>query len=561
MSTKQQIRKTPETGDVASRQGRARRTALAAAIIGGLVLGPLVAVGSPVNAAQGAPAHATTQGGLPSVDPLYEDDPRIGDPLLVLAFTNVPNAVITVRIAGTVIESKPVDPDYARFDIPTTGMKVGTPVRIDFEANNGTVRAESAIVINPQPVTGSVRVASMTVSYSAPVYFEVVPDKPSSVPTTGKADLMLQGRLASNTQVRTDRTGALPTVSHGPGAYPYAIHYRGDDAWSPTAAGAGSAEGTLTIVKMPTETRAQLSKTVLSQGQSLKVAASVRSTDPLTTLDPGASRLKVTAIPEGGGDRITLAEADYPGNGEEKTVDLSEFAKQQLGTWVIRTEYVEGVTARSSSSESTVRIAPPGEVLTPTATSLELDRSTATLGGAAVNATAKVLTESGAAAAGQVVFKVDGSQIAVAALDAQGVARARVPAAKLGARSVTAHYLGSAEQAGSESAARSFTVLPAVKPVDPKPAKVKSSVKASFKKLSKHRVKAKVYVRAVKPATGRIEIRYGSKVVAKGTLKPGAKSITLTTKKLKKGKRKLTIRYLGSSTVSASSKSYKVKVR
>ncbi|MBN9612008.1 MAG: Ig-like domain repeat protein, partial [Actinobacteria bacterium] len=79
--------------------------------------------------------------------------------------------------------------------------------------------------------------------------------------------------------------------------------------------------------------------------------------------------------------------------------------------------------------------------------------------------------------------------------------------------------------------------------------------------------KAKVTVTTAARLTGRIEIRSGSKVVAKGAIKSAAgagtksTSITLTTKKLKKGTRKLTIRYLGSPTIKASSKSYRVRVR
>jgi len=97
--------------------------------------------------------------------------------------------------------------------------------------------------------------------------------------------------------------------------------------------------------------------------------------------------------------------------------------------------------------------------------------------------------------------------------------------------------------------------------------KASSRVKASFTRLSKHRVKAKVTVTTAAKLTGWIEIRDGSKLVAKRTIKSLAgagttsTSVKLTTKKLKKGKRKLTIRYLGSPTVKAASKTYTVRVR
>jgi len=164
-------------------------------------------------------------------------------------------------------------------------------------------------------------------------------------------------------------------------------------------------------------------------------------------------------------------------------------------------------------------------------------------------------------ATGDVVFYLDGMQYGPpVTVDAEGIARMTMPTDKVGTYRVHARYLGTPSQAPSTSRTQEYIVQPPiVAPHYPTPAK--STVRASFKKLSKHRVKAKIVVSASRPATGRVEIRYGSKIVAKGTLKSGVKSITLTTKKLKKGKRKLKIRFVGSSSVRAASKTYTVRVR
>lgn len=165
-------------------------------------------------------------------------------------------------------------------------------------------------------------------------------------------------------------------------------------------------------------------------------------------------------------------------------------------------------------------------------------------------------------ATGKVAFFLDGAQYGPeVGVDVEGVARMTMPTDKVGTYQVSARYTGTSTQAPSTSRTQEYIVQPRIEVPDYPQKPVKSNVKASFTKLSKHRVKAKIVVSATQPASGKIEIRYGSKVVAKGTLKRGVKSIRLTTQKLKKGKRKLTVRYLGSSTVKASSKSYRVHVR
>lgn len=164
-------------------------------------------------------------------------------------------------------------------------------------------------------------------------------------------------------------------------------------------------------------------------------------------------------------------------------------------------------------------------------------------------------------ATGEVVFYLDGQQYgAPVAVDAEGIARMTMPTGTVGTYRVYARYLGTSTQAPSTSRTQEYIVQPAVV-VPHYPMKAKSSVTASFAKASRHRVKARVRIASGPKPSGRVEIRDGKKVVAAGALARGAKSVTLTTKRLKKGKHRLTIRYLGSAKVRSASRTYTVRVR
>ncbi|MBV6729395.1 Ig-like domain-containing protein [Nocardioides daeguensis] len=162
---------------------------------------------------------------------------------------------------------------------------------------------------------------------------------------------------------------------------------------------------------------------------------------------------------------------------------------------------------------------------------------------------------------GKVAFYLDGAQIGEeVAVDEEGTARMTMPTDKVGTYQVSARYTGTATQAPSVSRTLSYLVDPPVR-VSSHSQAVGSTVKVGSVKVAKRRVRAKVVVSASRPASGRIEIRDGRRVVAQGTLPAGATSVILTTKKLTKGRHKLKIRFLGSPTVSASSTSCRVVVR
>jgi hypothetical protein len=614
----------------------------------GLVAGSLALVDAPASAASIVAPSAV----VPplSVTVTKVADPRYGDPLLLDIKSTGNDVAATVRYGNTELMSKPVSSKATRFEIPTTNFKAGTEYRLDVDVANEQQSGTALVRFTPQFIAGTVHPASMTISYSAPLYIAYQANEATTVVPTGWAAVIEEGQGSFSTKVRTDGTAALLSDSLTPGEHQVEVRYLGDAAHAVTGPGTGSHVGTLTVAPMPTTTAANLSASVITQGDPLNVIASIRSADPLTTKDP-TGWLRVDAIPQGGGQTLYLASVPYEGGQIAKTIDLSEFASEHSGTWVLRTTNTGNTMSKTSYSESTLRIDKPGSVTADTTTSLTLDSDHTTAGGTAVDAVAQVTVDGGAAPDGQVAFYLDGAQVGAAGVGSNGSARVPISATRAGEHIVTAHYLGSATQGYSVSEERTLTVDKAntkvtvgatgsvkagtkvpitveaidstlvppagtvlvhegtrslgmagilagrgsfqmpmlergthvitfdypgspdlaashaqitvtVKPATPTP-KAASKIKASFKKIAHHKVRAVVKVISSRKVTGRVEIRLGKRIVARGVLKPGAKfaRVVLKTKKLQKGKRKLVVRYLGSPTVKAAKKAYRVRVR
>ena len=629
-------------------RGSLRVTIAGLLLPAGLVAGSLALAGAPASAAAGAVAPSAVIPPL-TVTVTKVADPRYGDPLVLNVRSTGNDVSATVSYGNTELMSKPLSGGGARFEIPTTGFKAGTEYRLDVDAGNENQSGTAFIRFTPQFIAGTVHPASMTISYSAPLYIAYKADEATNVVPTGSAAVIEEGEGSFSTKVRTDGTAALLSGSLTPGPHQVEVRYLGDDAYAPTSAGAGSHVGTLTVVPMPTATMANLSASVVTQGDPLNLIATTKSTDPLTTSDP-TGWLSVNATPQGGGTSVNLFYGAYEGRQAAKTLDLTEFAATHTGTWTIRTANTGNSMSKSSYAESTLRINKPGSVTAATMTTLTLDRDHTTAGGAAVDAVAHVTVEGGANPDGQVVFYLDGAQVGVASVGSNGSARVPISSTRAGEHVVTAHYLGSATQGYSVSEERTLTVDKAdtkvtigasgsvtagtrvpitVEAIDStlvppagtvlvhegsrslgmagitsgrgsfqmpmlergthvitfdypgspdlaasqatisvtvKPAPVKkvtAKIQARFKKLARHRMRAAVTVKAAQRVTGRVVIRLGKRVVARGVLKPGAKSarVVLKTKELPEGKRKLVVRYLGSPSVKAATKTYRVRVR
>ncbi|MFC6042705.1 hypothetical protein, partial [Nocardioides hankookensis] len=198
-----------------------------------------------------------------------------------------------------------------------------------------------------------------------------------------------------------------------------------------------------------------------------------------------------------------------------------------------------------------------------TTTKLELDRVKTTAGGLAVTATATVAVTGGSAADGEVSVVVDGTVFVTRPVGTAPI-KVALPITKVGTHSVVLRYAGSATTLPSQSESVTYAV-----------AKASSAVKAKFKKAKRHRLKVTATVTSTAVVAGKIQVlqtvkvkkgkktKTKIKVVGTATVKKVGKTVTVTikTKKLKKGRQKFTVRYLGSASVLASTKAYKVKVK
>jgi len=112
----------------------------------------------------------------------------------------------------------------------------------------------------------------------------------------------------------------------------------------------------------------------------------------------------------------------------------------------------------------------------------------------------------------------------------------------------------------SESAPATVTVL-AVTPVPAAKAATKlvEKFKASYPMARSYKGKVVVKETATGAPTGKVVVKLGKKIVGKGTIKSG--KVTLTLKKLKKGKNKLTATYAGDSTFAGSKLKFKITVK
>jgi hypothetical protein len=136
-----------------------------------------------------------------------------------------------------------------------------------------------------------------------------------------------------------------------------------------------------------------------------------------------------------------------------------------------------------------------------------------------------------------------------------------LPTLSAGTHALTVTYPGDASTTGSTASAT--VTVTAVEPPPPPVVKSRSSTSLKVKKLAGRKARVTVRVRSAAVVAGIVEVRRGAKVVARGKLAADAHgTVRLVVRKLPKGASRLTVRYLGSSTVLAStSKAVKLRLR
>jgi len=197
------------------------------------------------------------------------------------------------------------------------------------------------------------------------------------------------------------------------------------------------------------------------------------------------------------------------------------------------------------------------------ATNTEVATST-TLAGTSTAGGAATLTATVAAASapdGLVNFYEGATLVGTSPLTG-GKATKALTGLTAGAHTYVAKYVPPASSTfvASESAPATVTVL-AVTPVPAAKAATKlvEKFKASYPMARSYKGKVLVKETATGAPTGKVVVKLGKKIVGKGTIKSG--KVTLTLKKLKKGKNKLTATYAGDSTFAGSKLKFKITVK
>lgn len=304
----------------------------------------------------------------------------------------------------------------------------------------------------------------------------------------------------------------------------------------PANGGAGDGEGA------PTTTNAVLSgntvhvTVVAANGTTPTGTVQLVANGPSVGVNVPAASFATTVTLSGGSATVTVPTSAAG----QKTFEVSYLpagfgAKSSAG----------GHTALGSSYTEFRGVVPGAAATT---TSLSMANS---VYGRAATVSATVRAGSRAATSGTVTFRIGGIVRLVAVRS--GVARTSLPKTQRpGSYRVSASYTGNTAFKSSASTARTLVIRKAG-------AKLSESFAASVRKHKAIKGVVKVKITGG-TATGTVEIKLGNKVVAKGKLHGGKVTLNIHAGKLgKKGKKHLTIAYLGSADVNKAKKAFTIK--
>jgi hypothetical protein len=248
------------------------------------------------------------------------------------------------------------------------------------------------------------------------------------------------------------------------------------------------------------------------------VGGKVVATVPLSAAGTAATTLQAGVVGEQPVSAVYLGTSDY---------SRSSAARSLTGT---------------KAATTTTATAPAGPVQPGAAMSLR------------VTATGSTVVPTGVATVSE-----GGRVLGTAPLTA-GAGSFALPTLSAGAHTITVTYPGDASTTGSTTSA-----VVTVAAVSPPPPVVKSpsTTALKVKKLAGRKARVTVRVTSAAAVAGVVEVRRGAQVVARGRLAASAHgTVRLVIRKLPKGTSRLTVRYLGSSTVLGStSKAVRLRIR
>ncbi|WGX98000.1 Ig-like domain repeat protein [Nocardioides sp. L-11A] len=447
-----------------------------------------------------------------------------------------------------------------------------TDLRLLSAASAGPVPPLDVTVsnVNAPRISAHIDLAQTRRDYGVPFFGTVTADLPTTVPPDGRVEMIYGGKVVASYDVRTDGTFALqPNVHPCPCWYPVEVRLVGGSAYADTAPGAGSWVGDVRINPMATELSVAHSQSPVAQGEAFWVRATLRPADPDALYVPSGT-ITVRATPAAGGDAVPLASLATQG-GAPLGFDLTTWAREHPGQWLITVEYVPGTVdpgrVVGSSSQFSLDVRQPRPW--PTDTELSTDRTELVVE-EALTGSVRTLDRYGTDVTATTTLEIDGETWAHAEVEN---GRFRLTGLPVGVHTLRAHHPADAETGESTSPPITITVAAgSPDPGDPRdpgghhqqspmphPAATTLGI-GKVKALAGRRVRLKVTVGAAVPVTGTVVVTRGTKVVATGLLRAGR--VTLTTKRLPRGRARLRIAYAGApGLLPAPSRTVRVRVR
>lgn len=384
-------------------------------------------------------------------------EPRYGDALSFVVRSTGLEVNASVRHGSTELAAKPLESGGATFSIPTLGRFFpDRSYKLEILASSETSSGTTTLTFTPSKIPASVQVSRTSVGYRTP-FFGVVSaaGAPSSVPPSGRVELVRNGQVVTSYDVRTDGTFALRHSDLTPGSYPGTeVRLVGSPHYADTAPGAGSFMAQLVVTPARTATTATFSSSRVTTGERLTAVASARVTDPDSDA-PLSGFFYVHAWPSGNPTASTeVIRANSP-NGQQVSFDFTEWARTHPGNWDLQVTFGGGPTL--AASNTTTAIAVRSSEAQATVTTLKLDGDQAVVLGAAIPGHVTVTTEHGDKPTGEVLIEVDGRQWA--RVNATGTPqRLSLSGLAVGTHEVVARYLGGNGQQPSTSATSTVTI-------------------------------------------------------------------------------------------------------
>ncbi|HEY1116629.1 MAG TPA: Ig-like domain-containing protein [Acidimicrobiales bacterium] len=212
----------------------------------------------------------------------------------------------------------------------------------------------------------------------------------------------------------------------------------------------------------------------------------------------------------------------------------------------------------STSATMSVPVEEPEQSLAETTTEIVVPAAGIPTGGEVV----VTVSSSAGLPSGPVVLTGADDTVLATGTAVDGVARIVLPASvTAGVHELRAAFGGSATHRASASAPTSVTVVPPGTGTPRPPATAAKVASTITGRVVGKRRKAVVTVAvgSSRPVSGRVQVRVGKKAVRTVTLSGGRAKVTV--KRLRKGKHRVTVTYLGSATVAGARRTWKVKVR